>query len=253
MATISPRALVDAGAELAEDVTVGPFAYVAAGVRAASGCVIGVGATVTGRTTLGERTEIFPLAVVGASPGGQDDGACEIGEACAIREHVTVCAGGKRATRIGSDNLVMIGSVIGAGATVGDHGIFANCTHIGAGATVEDYVRTSAFPVIADSVRVGAYTFVNGYASVTRDVPPFAIVEGDPVRVRGVNAENLRRCGFGDRDIRALKDAFRQMYNGTSGRAAPQAVARLLKRDDLNPHVRRAVEAAGDGDGDADD
>ncbi|MFW6133889.1 MAG: hypothetical protein ACOC8F_08335, partial [Planctomycetota bacterium] len=172
---------------------------------------------------------------------------------CAIREHVTIYAGGENPTRIGSDNLIMIGSVIGCGATVGDHGIFANCTHVGRGATVEDYVRTSAFPVIGERVCVGAYTFVNGYASVLRTVPPFAIVEGDPVRVRGVNAENLRRCGFGDRDIRALKDAFREMYNGTSGQADPKAIARLLRREDLNPHVRRALEAVrGDGEGDDD-
>ncbi len=242
MPRVSPKAMIEDGAKLADDVWVGPFAYVGPEADIRAGCVIEAGASVLGRTEIGARTRVFPLAVVGAAPDGRV-GSCIVGEANSLREHVTVYAGEREATRIGADNLIMIGSAVGAGATVGDHAIFANCTHIGPGAAVEDYVRTSAFPLIAAGVRVGAYTFVNGYANVVRDVPPFAIVEGDPVRVRGVNAENLRRCGFGDRDIRALKDAFREMYNGAGGRPNAKAVARLLERTDLNPHVLRAVEA----------
>ncbi len=254
MPEISPKALVESGAELAGDVRIGPFSYVGPEVRIGAGCVIESNATVTGRTTLGERTHVLPLAVVGTSPGGEDGaGACLIGEATVIRELVTVYASAEPPTRVGIDNLIMIGSVVGAGATIGDHGIFANCTQICSGAVIEDYVRTSAFPVIEPGVRVGAYTFVNGYAGVASDVPPFAIVEGSPARVRGVNAENLRRCGFGDGDIRALKEAFRELYNGTGGGPEPDAMQRLARRGDLNPHVRRLVESlqssAGDGRG----
>ena len=70
------------------------------------------------------------------------------------------------------------------------------------------------------------------------------------MRVRGVNVENLKRCGFGDQDIRALKDAFRELYNGSSGQADAAALARLDSQPNLSPHVRRLIQAVrGDGSG----
>jgi UDP-N-acetylglucosamine acyltransferase len=254
MLGISNKAIIEEGAQLAPDVRVGAFSYVGPQVRIARGCVIENNVTLTGRTSIGERSHVFPLTIIGTGPDGQD-GPCEcvVGEANVIRELVAVYGSPERPTRVGVDNLIMTGSVVGAGAAIGDHGIFANCTHICEGAVVENYVRTSAFPVIEPGVRVGAYTFVNGYAGVDHDVPPFAIVEGSPVRVRGVNAENLKRCGFGDRDIRALKEAFRDLYNGTAGQANPKALAKLLGEAELNPYVRRLAEAlrpaAGGGGG----
>ncbi|HUS47517.1 MAG TPA: hypothetical protein VM098_05330 [Phycisphaerae bacterium] len=250
MREISSKAVVEPSAEIADDVRIGPFTYVGGGVRIGAGCIIKNNVTITGRTTLGARSSVFPMAVIGVSPSGEEaDGECIIGEANAIREFVTIYAGRARPTRLGIDNLLMIGSVVEAGATVGNHGIFANCTHICEGAIVEDYVRASAFPVIEPGVRVGAYTFINGYAGVDRNVPPFAIVEGMPVRVRGVNAENLKRCGFGDQDIRALKEAFRELFNGSSAQADAAAIARLESQGQLNPHVRGLIEAVRCGGG----
>ena len=109
----------------------------------------------------------------------------------------------------------MIACQVGPGATLGDHGIFANCTHIAAGAVIEDYVRTSAFSFVDEDVTVGAYTFTAGYVRVDHDAPPFAMIQGAPYRVRGANSHNLKACGFGDGDIRALKRAFREIFNST--------------------------------------
>ena len=244
MPNISSKAIVEPSAEIADDARIGPFSYIGGQVRIGPGCVIENNVTVTGRTTIGAKSHVFPLSVIGISAEGEEArGECIIGEANAIRELVTIYVSVGRPTRLGVDNLVMIGSVIGAGATIGNHGIFANCTHVCEEAVVEDYVRASAFPVIARGVRVGAYTFINGYANVDRDVPPFVTVEGSPVRVRGVNAENLKRCGFGDQDIRALKDALRELYDGSTSKADPAALARLDSDKNINPHVRTLIQA----------
>jgi len=243
MPTISPNAVVEAAAELADDVVVGPFSYVGPHVRIAAGCRIANNVTLTGRTTLGARSRIFPLAVIGAAPpGAAGDGECILGEANAVREHVTIHAGLDRPTRIGNHNLLMIASTIGPGAVVGNQGIFDNCSSIGAGAAVEDYVRMSGFAAVAPSVRVGAYSFVAGYVLVERDAPPYAMLQGFPVRVRGVNTRNLKACGFGEDDIHALKAAFRELFNG-DGAAAGEALARLDATAELNPCVRRLVDA----------
>ncbi len=244
MAKISPHAFIDEGAQLADDVVVGPFAYIGPKVRIDAGCVIGANATLDGETEIAAETRIFPLAVVGSSKDGQKSpGRCRIGRASSIREHVTVSAGDKRPTEIGQDNLIMIGSQVGAEAVLGDHGIFANCTNIGARVRVEDYVRTSAFAAVAPGINVGAYTFISGYANVDRDVPPFAIVEGDPVHVRGLNTHNLKRCGFSSGDIAALKSAFRELFTGTAPSVSREALRELVKSETANRYVLQLVES----------
>ena len=257
MPQISRYAVVEETARLAEDVQVGAFSYIGPHVRIGPGCVIHNNATVTGRTTLGDRNVVFPMAVVGAcADASAGPGECEIGQANAFREHVTVYAGIESPTRIGADNLIMINSQIGAGATVGDHAIFANCTVVGPGAVVEDYVRTSGFTTVFPRVRVGAYTMVAGYAGIDRDAPPFAMVQGYPFRVRGCNTENLKRCAFGETDIRALKRAFRDLFNGSAGQINARVLKKLTRKPPANAHVRRLVEAVLRGaaaPGDADD
>jgi len=257
MSKISPLALVEKSAELADDVEVGAFSYVGPHVRIERGCVIHNNVTLTGRTTLGERCRVFPMAVVGvAAEESEGPGQCVIGAANALREHVTVYGGTDQPTRLGNNNLIMINSQIGPGATVGNHEIFANLTVVGAGAVVEDYVRTSGFTTVFNGARVGAYTMIAGYTGIDRDAPPFAMVQGFPFRVRGVNTENLRRCAFGEDDIRALKKVFRDLFNGGGGEVNARLLGKLVRKPPDNPHIRRLVEAlarAAPAPGDGDD
>ena len=245
MPEISPHAIVEPTAELADDVAIGPFCYVGPHVRIGPGSRIANNVTLLGRTTLGQRTEVFPMSVIGAAPpgAGEADGQCVLGEANAVREHVTIYAGAEGPTRIGNHNLFMIASQIGPGAQIGDHGIFDNCTKIGAAAFIEDYVRMSGFAAVADGARVGAYCFVAAYAGVQNDAPPYAMLQGFPVRVRGLNTRNLKACGFGEQDIHALKAAFRELFNGRGAEVKREALARLARQADVNPYVRKLTDA----------
>jgi UDP-N-acetylglucosamine acyltransferase len=243
MSLISTKAVVEPGARVADDVRVGPFSHIGSQVVIESGCVIESNVTITGRTTIGEKSHIFPMAVIGTAADGDRAGACRLGKANMIREHVTIYGGPDAPTLLGDDNLIMIACQIGPGAIIGDHGILVNCTVIGAGAKLEDYVRSSAFTVVDRGVTVGEYTMIAGYAAVDQDAPPYAIVQGLPLRVRGVNTENLKRCGFGEDDIRALKDAFRQIFDDHTALAPDAAALDSLARSGCNPHVRRLIEA----------
>jgi UDP-N-acetylglucosamine acyltransferase len=244
MAKISRKAIVEKGAHLAKDVCVGPFAYIGPEVRIAAGCIIENNATVVGRTALGEKTHVFPMAVIGTPPDGEDEtGQCNIGAANAVRENVTIYGGVDKVTQIGANNLIMVACSIGAGAHVGDHTILDNCSHICQGATVEDYVRTSGFTIIQRERTVGAYSFTAGYVEIDRDAPPYAMIHGAPFRVRGVNTRNLRRCGFDEEDIRSLKLAFRELFNGRGIDVDQEVLRRFLSRSDMSPHLRRLADA----------
>jgi UDP-N-acetylglucosamine acyltransferase len=246
MPQISPQAIVENGAEFADDVRVGAFSYVGRDVRIGAGCVLENNVTVLGRTTLGEKNHLFPMAVVGAAAEDDAPGRCVLGEGNAVREHATIHGGTDDApTQIGNGNLIMVGCVIGGGARIGDHDILDNCSHVAPRASLSNYVNMSGFASVQANFRVGAYTFITGYASVDRPAPPFAIVQGCPMRVRGVNWRHLKRCGFGDDDIRAIKIAFRELFNGGGLQVSERALKKLKSHD--NPHVRRLVEEVENG------
>lgn len=250
MSVIANNSVVEDGAKLADDVRVGAFCYIGSQVRVADGCVIHDHVSLLGRTRLEAGTEVFPMAVIGTAALDATGRGCNqvlIGPGNEIREHVTIYAGEDEPTQIGRDNLVMIGAQIGSGALVGDQNILVNFTQVGRGARIEDYVRTSGFTCIEPGVRVGDYTFTAAYADIDRDAPPFAMVQGAPFRVRGVNSHNLKRCGFSETDIRALKSAFREIFNGSGLRADKTAVARLLAQPELNGHVRRLIDTVRPG------
>ncbi len=242
MPEISPYAIVEDTADIAADVKVGAFCYIGEHVRIGAGCIVENNVTVIGKTKIGQKNHIFPMAVIGTSMGRPDEeGKCVIGEGNVIREHATLYAGIDRPTQIGNGNLIMIGCMIGPGAQISDHGVFDNLTSIHAGATVEEYVWTSGYTQIEANATVGAYTFTVGYSCIDRDVPPFAMIQGFPIRVRGVNTRNLKRCGFGDDDIRAIKAAFRELFNGAADYLNADALEKLQSHSNL--HVRRLAEA----------
>lgn len=249
MPEISRHAIVDPKAALADDVQVGPFAYVGPDVRIGPGCIVDAGASVTGRTTLGAKCRVFPLAVVGVGEDGDAVGQCLIGQANQIREHTTIYGGVDQPTLLGDDNLIMVGCRIGPGAQLGSHCILSNYTQVDGGARIEDYVGTSSFTFVGKGVTVGTYTYVVGFTGIDNHAPPYAMVQGYPFRVRGVNSEKLRRCGFGDGDIQALRDAFRQLFNDTGARVDDKVLGRLAGQADLNVHVRRLVETLRAQDG----
>ena len=98
-------------------------------------------------------------------------------------------------------------------------------------------------PRIEPGTRVGAYTFIAGYAGIDRDAPPFAMVQGFPFRVRGVNTQNLKRCGFGEETIAALKQAFRCLFNGDGDQVSPDAIRAWAAANPMDEALRYLVDS----------
>ena len=248
MALISPKAQVTDPAGLAEDVQVGPFTYIGPGVTVAAGTIISGNVTIGANTRIGQQCRLFPGSVVGCPPPSSSQeaaGACSIGDGNVIREHVVIESGlspDSPGSVLGNNNLVMVGCQIGHDATLTDQGIFANFTRIEHHGRIEPFVRTSGFTVVHAYATVGAYSFTTGYASVDFDVPPFAILQGVPCRVRCVNTENLRRCGFDDKAIEMLKGAFRILFDGKGRFPDPQQLQSAEEAFD-NEHVRILIRS----------
>jgi UDP-N-acetylglucosamine acyltransferase len=216
-------AVVEKGAELADDVVVGPFAYVGPYVGLGAGSVVHHHASIEGHTTAGEGNEFFPNCVVGAV--SQDlkyrGGDCPlvIGSNNKFRENCTVHIGtedGGGATRIGDDNLIMVAAHIAHDCVVGSNCILANNVMLAGHVVVEDWVVISGGAASHHFVTFGRHSFVGGLSAITRDVPPFMIVEGHPGIVRGVNRTGMRRRGYNDEQLEPLKMAYRLLFKDST-------------------------------------
>jgi len=243
VARIHPTAIVDRRAELADDVVVGPFAVVDPGVVLGPGCVLHPHAVVRGPAAMGPRNVVHPFAVVGgeaqAKRNGHGPARIEVGGGNVFREHVTVHGGTEgRATRIGADNLFMVGAHVAHDVVVGSHCVLANGAQLAGHAVVDDWVTFGGLSGVTQHVRVGESAFVAATAACERDVPPFVVVQGDRARVRGVNVVGLRRRNVAESSIRALKRAVYALWLSRGGRAA---AARALAAEE-DPYVKSLLE-----------
>jgi UDP-N-acetylglucosamine acyltransferase len=242
MRKIHPTAVVDARAEIAEDVEIGPFCVIGPGAKIARENKLISHVVVAGKISIGERNIFHPFAVVGSDPQSKKQhdqiGTVEIGSKNEFREHVTVHAGtDTRVTKIGSQNLFMVGAHVAHDVVVGSHCILSNNVQLAGHSIVEDYAVFGGLSGIAQHVRVGESAFVAAGAMCEFEVPPFVVVQGDRARVRALNKVGLRRRGIDEATITLLNKAFRALFVAKENR--DDAIAKLEK----NPLVDRLIAA----------
>jgi UDP-N-acetylglucosamine acyltransferase len=225
---------VEPGAEIDDDVEVGPYAIVEAGARVGRGTVLHAHAMVRADTKVGERNVVHPFAVVGGPPqakrhhGGPSRAA--VGDDNVIREHVTIHGGTEgRTTTVGDHNLLMAGAHVAHDARVGSHCILANAVQLAGHADVHDWATFGGLSGVAQFVTVGESAFVAAGAMCEKAVLPYVIVQGDRARVRALNVVGLRRRGVPEASIAKLERAFRRVFVGKRPRA--EAVAGIVVDD----------------------
>ena len=234
MAKIHPTAIVEDGADLGEDVEIGPYAHVGRDVRLGNGVTVGQGAIVDGHTKIGEKCQIFPYALVGMKT--QDlkyiEGSTsyvEIGDRSVIREFTTVHLGTKdgEKTVIGSDCLIMAYCHAAHGVISGDHVIMSNNAQLAGDVHVDDWAIIGGMAGTHQFTHIGRHCMVGGMSKVRQDVPPYMLcdmVDGY-LKAVGPNVVGLTRRGFAKDVIQALKEAYRFIYRDGLNRT--QALERV--------------------------
>jgi UDP-N-acetylglucosamine acyltransferase len=235
MTTIHPTAIVEPGAELDATVSVGAYSIIREHVRIGAGTTIGPHCVIEGRTTIGRDNRIFQFNSIGAIPQDKkyagEPTELQIGDRNLIREFCTFNLGVPQAggvTRIGSDNWIMAYCHVAHDCTVGDHTTLSNNTTMAGHVHLGDWVTIGGLTGIHQFVKIGAHAMLGFASAVTQDVPPYMMVDGNPLAVRGFNIEGLRRRGFGPERIAAVKQMHRLLYrDGLTFDAAREAIAAL--------------------------
>jgi UDP-N-acetylglucosamine acyltransferase len=237
MTRIHPTAIVGKGAEIDGSVTIGPYTVIGPEVKIGAGTTVGPHVVIEGRTTIGRDNRIFQFSSLGAIPQDKKFAGepCElvIGDRNTIREFCTFnigSPGGGGVTRVGDDGWIMAYTHIAHDCQIGNHATLANNTTLGGHVELGEWVTIGGLTGIHQFVKVGAQAMVGFASAVSQDVPPFMLVDGNPLAVRGFNLVGLRRRGFGAERLAAVKQMHKLLYReGRTLAHAREAIEALAK------------------------
>jgi len=219
MAQIHPTAVVDPKAELDASVSVGPYTVIGPHVKVGGGTTIAAHVVLEGHTTIGRDNRIWQFASIGAANQDKkyqgEPTELVIGDRNTIREFTTLQVGtvqDKGRTTIGDDNWIMAYVHVAHDCVVGNNTTLANNTTMAGHVELGDWVTVGGLTGIHQFVKIGAHAMVGFQSAVSQDVPPYMLVDGNPLAVRGVNVVGLRRRDFSSERINAVRQMHKLLY-----------------------------------------
>jgi len=217
---VDVRADIHPTAKIAADVVIGPWTVIGPYVEIGSGSRIASHVVIPGYTKMGSNNHIFQFASVGEVPQDKkfenEETFLEIGDNNIIRENATIHRGttqGGNFTRIGNNNLLMAYTHVAHDCIVGNNIIMSNNAGLAGHVLLEDNAILGAYSGVHQFCRVGPHCFISAGSKVTQDVVPYVIIHGfENVRTTGINSVGLKRHGFSEEDILAIKRAYKIIF-----------------------------------------
>ena len=245
---IHPTAIVDPAAELDSTVAVGPYAVIGPQVRIGARSSVGAHCVIDGITRIGTDNQIFPHAALGGAPQDKkyagEPTRLEIGHRNTIREFCTFSTGTAQdegVTSVGDDNWIMAYVHIAHDCRVGNNTILANNATLAGHVHVADWAIIGGLTGVHQFSKIGAHVMAGFASHISQDVPPFTMVDGHPLAVRGLTLEGLRRRGFSAERLAVIKQAYRVLYrSGLTLQAAIEALNNL--RNSCEPEAQADVQ-----------
>ena len=239
--SIHPTAVIEEGAILGKNVTIGSFAYIGPHVRIGDDTSVASHAVIEGFTTIGKRNRIFSHAAVGTIPQDLkydgEESELIIGDDNIIREFTLLnpgTKGGGMVTKIGNHNLLMGYVHLGHDVILGDHCILANGATLAGHVELGNHVVIGGLTPVHQFVHIGDYAMIGGASAVAQDIPPFCLAEGNRAVLRGLNLTGLRRK-IEREEINALKSAYRELFE--QGKPIQEVAQELFESTD-SPYIK---------------
>ena len=219
MSEIHPTAIIADGAKIGQNVSIGPYSMVGSDVELDDGVELISHVVVTGHTSIGANTRIFPFASIGHQPQDLkyqgEASSLTIGCNNVIREYVTMnpgTEGGGMATRIGNNCLFMVAAHVAHDCQIADNVILVNNATLAGHVSIEDWAIIGGLSAVHQFVRIGKHSMIGGKTGVAEDVIPYGSVIGNRARLSGLNIVGLKRRDFSREDIQNLRKAYRLIF-----------------------------------------
>lgn len=245
--SIDERAVVDPSAKIAAGVTIGPFSIIGPDVVIGENTWVGPHVVINGPTKIGKENRIFQFSSIGEIPQDKkfhgESSLLEIGDRNTIREYATINRGtedGGGITRVGNDNWLMAYIHIAHDCIVGNDIIMANAASIAGHTIVNDHAIMGGFAVTHQFTTIGSHAFCGLGSVITRDIPPYVIVNGNPAEPHGINTEGLKRRSYSKEAIQAIRKAYKLLYR--SGLPLEEAKQQISVLASEHPEVGVLVD-----------
>ena len=216
---IHPTAIVHPSANIARGVDIGPYCLVGENVSIGKGTVLQAHVVINGWTSLGEDCEIYPFATIGASSQDRkytgERAFTKIGNRTVLREYVSVqrATGEDQVTAVGDECLLLAYVHVAHNCILGNGVTMSNLAQLAGHVEVGDFVTIGGQAGVHQFTRIGRYAMVGGASKITKDVPPFFLIEGNPAEPYGLNSVGLRRAGFSVEERNEIKKFYKILYN----------------------------------------
>jgi UDP-N-acetylglucosamine acyltransferase len=192
-----------------------------------SGNTIGPFAVLMGRVTLGDGNWIGSGATIGAPPevrgwehpSSWDDvpgGGVDIGSRNVIREYAQIHQGWQSVTTLGDDCFIMNQVYIAHDCTLGDAITMASGARLAGHTVLQDRANLGMGACVHQRSVIGAGVMVGMGATITRDIPPLALVKGNPARIGRSNRYQCEKLGFAADVCDQIDAAYRADPIGTA-------------------------------------
>lgn len=216
---IHPTAIVHPKANVARGVDVGPYCIVGENVSIGTGTVLQAHVVLNGWTEIGENCQIYPFATVGAASQDRkyhgERAFTKIGNGTVLREYVSIqrATGEDQVTQVGDECLLLAYTHIAHNCILGNHVTMSNLAQLAGHVEVGDYATIGGQAGVHQFTRIGRYAMIGGASKISKDVPPFFLVEGNPAEPYGLNSVGLRRAGFSIAERNEIKKFYKLLYN----------------------------------------
>jgi UDP-N-acetylglucosamine acyltransferase len=240
---IHSTAIVHPGAEINTGVRIGPYSIIEDDVVIDADTEIGPHVVIKSFTRIGSYCRIHQFSSIGDVPQdlkfAGEQTQLTIGDRNIIREYVTLnrgTAAGGGVTSLGNDNVILAYAHVAHDCIIGNKVIMSNCATLAGHISIDDYAIIGGLAAIHQFVRIGTHAFIGGKSAVTKDIPPYVIAAGDRAQLYGLNKVGLRRRGFSEETVAALKAAYRLFFR--SGLTVHQALEHASRELPDTPEIQ---------------
>lgn len=244
--SIHPTALIEDNVTIGENVSIGPYSWIRENVSIGNGSTVGSHVVLSPGSRIGNDCQILHHAVLGEIPQdlkfGGEETTIEIGDRTVIREFVTINRGTQAhwKTVVGTDCLIMAYVHLAHDCIVGNNVVIANACNIAGHVEIQDWVILGGMVGIHQFTKIGQHSLIGGHYRVTKDVPPFIIAAGEPLRFEGLNIIGLRRRGFKSETVKCLKKAYQFIYSSQYN--VSDAVKKIREELENTPELTELLE-----------
>jgi len=243
---IHPTAIIDPRAEVDSSVEIGPYSIIKENVSIGYNTTIGPYVIIEPYVTIGPDCNIFQYAAIGAVPQDLkfkgEETYVKIGRGCTIREFVTIHrgTGSGGITEIGEESFLMAYTHIAHDCKIGRKVILSNNASLAGHIIIGDYSTIGALVGIHQFVKIGEHAFIGGKSAIVKDIPPYVIAAGDRAKLHGMNTIGLKRSGFSQSTLSALKKVYRIMFR--IGLTLNEAIERVSAEVEQIPEVVKFID-----------